>query len=78
MNKLKLISNDKTYIAFEELKTCVTCGHKMLGQCNLSGHNIKTERMYPTVCGVSFEGWIPKPKKIGLLKFIRNIFIGEA
>ena len=29
----------------------------IFGRCMLSGFYIETERKYPTICGVDFNGW---------------------
>ena len=57
-------------------RTCNTCGHKDGSKCNLGGFQIETERKYPTLCGLDFHGWIPKPQKIGLKKRLLSFWYG--
>lgn len=63
-------------------KTCHNCGHRngnmTYGKCMLSGYYCKTERKYATKCGIDFERWIPRPKRIGLIKQITIFFKGES
>ena len=41
-------------------KSCSTCEHRNGNKCQLSGFYMNTERMYPTVCGQDFRGWVPR------------------
>lgn len=61
-------------------RTCRTCGHRnggmQYGKCMLSGYYISTERKTPTVCGINFEGWIPRHKR-GLKQLLLSIWYGS-
>jgi len=60
-------------------RTCSTCGHQQGNRCMLSGFYCETERTYPTVCGIDFKGWTPKPiplPKIGLKRSILSFWYG--
>lgn len=62
-------------------KTCKNRGHRAggmeFGKCMLSGYYCQTERKNPSNCGKNFEGWIERPKRIGIFKWIKQLFYGE-
>lgn len=55
-----------------EIKTCSNCGHKYKKHCNLRGLYISVERQHITDggCGINFDGWVPIPKDIKVIKCI--------
>ena len=59
------------------IKSCSTCEHKQgqghLAYCLNSGFYCVIERKYPTVCGNSFEAWIPR---LGIFARIKQLFTG--
>jgi len=60
-----------------EIRTCSTCGHKKGSTCMVSGVTCTVERQYPTRCGLDFENWTPRPKRIGFKKWLLSLWYGD-
>jgi hypothetical protein len=60
-----------------EIRTCKTCGHRDGDKCMLSGYYCTTERHLPTKCGLNFDNWTPRPKRIGFKKWLLSLWYGD-
>jgi hypothetical protein len=62
-------------------RSCQNCGHRngdmTVAICMLSGYYCTTERSLPSVCGRFFDGWIPRPTKIGLKRWLLSLWYGS-
>lgn len=52
-------------------KTCATCNSRKGETCSISRFTCWIERKYPTVCGLHFERWTPRPS---FLRRLANYF----
>ena len=64
------------------IKTCENCAYRRgtsynYGNCMLTGVGCMTERQYPTLCGKHFEGWVRKPKRKSLKRWLLELWYGE-